>query len=531
MKITRILAISLVAVLALGCRYDSPEEESSSDPEVEAPADGEEANKYASLTDTSTETTGKLTYTLDTASNVGTVSVNVLYPVGEEETAYVSLLDAAASTSSMIASIKLDSGTTNVDGEVGIKVATTSSSSADETVEDVTITQGEWVSIQISWSNGSYTLTVNDVIAGTWSNVFDNDVKYIQMKLGNNSNTTTYAFLIDDLIIYNNSNATRASGVTFEDDFESYDLNVDLSTITGYTSYTTQAVSSGTVADDSTDEDTCDSDKIGIAPDNCITAIEDASFPNILDEFNFTTLSDDTDTALTNSGLYNIPLVFSGESNITVTAVASADGTDNSALNLVQDANSTSAYGYMKYTNVSGAATEITSSFSVETVINISDRTPGSSDIALVDWFDSTSNSGFKLYLETSENDTANLYKVKFKVYGFDVATGLVEEDAEAKAAPIAIQEWNHIVAVYDASSSTYGDLIIYINGVSAATKTLDFYPTANNKSATDDFIVLGGSTGSDKDFDGSVDNIATWNDALTADMALTRAAQFNVLN
>ncbi|MEL0629698.1 LamG-like jellyroll fold domain-containing protein [Psychromonas aquatilis] len=69
--------------------------------------------------------------------------------------------------------------------------------------------------------------------------------------------------------------------------------------------------------------------------------------------------------------------------------------------------------------------------------------------------------------------------------------------------------------------------MTIYINGVKSESKSVTFKPAKNV--ATDKFVIGGGSSNSDKNLDGSLDNIATWNTALTEAQIIERATQFGL--
>lgn len=192
-------------------------------------------------------------------------------------------------------------------------------------------------------------------------------------------------------------------------------------------------------------------------------------------------------------------------------------GDADTAIIMAQDADQ---YGYMYYESDENAgAAEITGSFSVETVINQSSRALAN-DVALVDYADTNAYLGFKSYIEKDDNS------FKFKVYG-----GVVDSEnisTEVVTAPLLTETWNHILAVYDADAQDAGShrlLTIYINGVEAVNKDIKFELAKNVD--TDKFILMGGATSSDKNFDGSVDNVAVWNKALTAENVTERAALF----
>jgi len=259
------------------------------------------------------------------------------------------------------------------------------------------------------------------------------------------------------------------------------------------------------------------------------TDTDTTSFPATLDEFNFTSSS------LANSGA-------TGETDLTqngsqvITATINYDDVADTAINHDQgDSGTTTTVGNLKY---SADPTKIdvgslTSSFSLEAVIKVSDRT-FTSDIDLIAYFEDDTNTvnygGFKVYLEKTTTADTNL--VKFKLYGTDSTntdtSTIVTKNTEVKAvSTLTVDVWQHIMAVYDADTDTAS---LYIDGVLSNSVELEadkdlVYVT--NPETSDDFTVLGGSSSSDKNFDGDVDNVATWNVALTADQVSERAAEF----
>lgn len=258
----------------------------------------------------------------------------------------------------------------------------------------------------------------------------------------------------------------------------------------------------------------------------------DTDFPVAIDEFTF-----DSGSYVNNISSSN-DLAFNGASNVTITNVDGAAGDSLGAINIDQIGSTDSAWGYLKAsTEADLSANQITGSFSVETVLNISTRVATYADVSLIDFYDKDTNSGFKTYLEVSDGGV-DVNRFKFKLYGFSAdgttSADLDKDDTEAKTdAALATDVWQHVMVVYNAedSSGTHGLMTIYVNGVEAATKALNDHSFKPNDKQYDDLLIAGGSTSQDKNFDGSLDNVALWNVALTASQVAERAEMFSAAN
>ncbi len=254
-----------------------------------------------------------------------------------------------------------------------------------------------------------------------------------------------------------------------------------------------------------------------------VTADSDA-FPATLDEYTFTYTAEGGSYINTGDASGIVEIESSGSAVITTTT--GAGGVEETALNLTQitdEIGTDHQYGYLYYSATENAGMDqITGSFTTEAVIKISDRTIAK-DIALIDFADTSNYLGFKTYIESDDSS------VKFKVYG-GTADGNLSTEAKSSEADVflAADQWYHIVSVYDTGASTYGDITLYINGVVVHTKSIDWLPVDNDGS-TDKAVFLGGASSSDKNLDGDVDNIATWNVALTEAQVIERAATFDI--
>ena len=196
----------------------------------------DEAGQSAAITDTATDTAGKIRIKLDNALPTGKVSVNVRYSEREVETAYLTLFGASTSSSNAVADLKMDSGYSAVDGNVGIKLRST-----DDWIADYPAS--EWSNISVSWDNvvtSTFTVSINGSEIGTYDMNFIDNVETIELKLGANSNVSAHALYVDDLNVYSDIAGTDA---VFAEDFENIVVGTDLSSYdANYSSSTNSAV-------------------------------------------------------------------------------------------------------------------------------------------------------------------------------------------------------------------------------------------------------------------------------------------------
>lgn len=512
-KLTKIAAITLSAALIFGCddlelkttNNNGSGEESGGE---SSGGGGGAANLFAAITDTSGDTAGNLIYTL--ANNgkadltVGGVSVDVVYPTNQDQDFSIGLYDDSGKTDSMVADIILQSNgsiqlrdTLSVSGKTKITLAATH-------------TLGTSTNYQVSWDKDAleYTLTIDGSTIGTYAfnNLAATSVASFGVKLGSNAKVAAGTSTVDNIKIYSDIEMETS---VFEDDFETGYIIGELLDGDGDVYSGLQVKVAGTQA---TDEE--EGEEEG-----------EVDFPTALDEFSFTSGS------YANSGSATTPLKGSGNDTHVISNTAGATSVEDMALNLAQGSSvfeeeSSEPYAYLSYTSAEGSgADQITGSFTLEAVINLSTRTIAN-DVALIDYADTSNYLGFKTYIESTDADEG---VVKFKIYG-----GVIDDENQSTEAvtssPLTRGSWSHIVTVYDADaadSGAYGSLTIYINGVEQATKNVNFLPVENE--ATDKFIIGGGSGSSDKNLDGDLDNIATWNVALTEAQVIERAALFGL--
>ena len=511
-KLSKIAVVTLSAALVFGCGEDLKFKGSTIADNGEA-SEGNEgnegngesgANLYAAITDTlsiSDDGAGFLKYSIvDNLTNEltsGAISIDVIYPTGQDQDFSIGLYDSTNSTSNMVADVILKS-----DGRIVTRVA----GSASNTLT-VKHTLGDTNNFKITWdaTTNEYALSLNntEIYTGDYNNTTASGVAYFGVKLGSNTKVAAKTSIVDNIVIYSD---TAMATTVFEDDFESgyivgESLDGDGDVYSGL-----QAVVAGSEADEENEEEAGD-------------------FPTALDEFSFTSGS------YANSGSATTPLKGSGNDTNVISNTAGATSAENMALNLAQGSSvfeeeSSEPYAYLSYTSTEGSgADQITGSFTLEAVINLSSRAIAS-DVALIDYANTSNYLGFKTYIESSDDDEG---VVKFKIYG-GVIDGENQSTEAVTSSPLATDSWSHIVTVYDADaadSGTYGSLTIYINGVEQVTKDVNFVPVENE--ATDKFIVGGGSGSSDKNLDGDLDNIATWNVALTEAQVIERAALFGL--
>ncbi|MEZ8635584.1 LamG domain-containing protein [Vibrio cyclitrophicus] len=431
----------------------------------------------------------------------GKVTVDLIYQVDEDteqeangsgNNAYISLYASGTSNTNLHGEVIFNAG------EIFYRSTVTDSSGKPQIPDEPvgTYTLGEDLAVEISWASGYYTFKVNDTVydnSGNGFEAFDKAaVTIVSLKLGDTSNTTHYELNADNFKVY--SNDTASDELVFEDNFNNYPNGQALS---------------GNPYNNNTAEATVVVDGGNTEPEPPV----DGDFPVALNEYTFDNADYTTDSGSADNDLTSK----SGSPLITTTSGAAGTG----AMHIDQDSATGGGYGYIYYNATSTTTTgaqAIEDSFSVETVIK-ADRFGYDSDVSLVDFAESSDYLGFKLYLESSDNS------IKFKVYGgLDADDKGLSTEAKSSEGDVYLVEdnWYHILATYNHLDSTAN---LYIDGTLAHSKSVDFSVIENT---TDDkFILLGGSSSSDKNFDGSVDNIAVWNTVLTDVQIQERVAQF----
>lgn len=250
--------------------------------------------------------------------------------------------------------------------------------------------------------------------------------------------------------------------------------------------------------------------------DTTLLDAADLYVPEALSEYTFTNFSESDDPLVADEGtagsIGDITSISenSAVADAVLTAAAGVAGDADTALDLEQGDTTSPTYGYISYTaDGSSAADQLTGSFTLEAVVySESARTD---DVSIIDFADSNTNSGFKLFVEADDQT------IRFRIYG-DSDSYTVQGSA------LSTETWYHIAAVYDDESSL---LSIYIDGTLVASDTADIAYFPNAHSTGDKFAIGGSSTSSDKNFDGIIDNIAVWDETLSADQIETRAEMF----
>ncbi|PMH33162.1 hypothetical protein BCU70_20700 [Vibrio sp. 10N.286.49.C2] len=461
---------------------------------IKAANEASGVNNQVQILDTLTDDVGELRLKLSDSSTGATVSsiasgkltVDVIYQVDEEteqeadgtgDNAYISLYTNGTSNKNLYGEIILS------EGKVKYRGAGVGGVSGGEITETSgTFENGEELAIEVTWGNSEFKFTVNDEeFIGAITE--DAAVTVISLKIGDTKNTTNFKFVGDNLTVF--SNDTGSEEQVFNDNFDGYATGQVLKG-NPYNSSTSEATVIGN-GDDTTDP------------------VEPGDFPSAVHEFKFNNgdATTDSGTAASSNTKWT--------GNATLTSTAGSTGSNATAIDVDQD---TAGYGYAYYTaDGTTGADQIEGSFSIETVIN-RDRA-NASDVALVDYADTSNYLGYKLYIE-SNDDT-----LKFKVYGGVVGDSNLSTEAVSSVS-IMDDTWYHVAAVYDDVAS---EATIYLNGELVATKSVDWDLAKNSG---DKFILLGGATSSDKNFDGQVDNIGLWNVALTAEQVAERVTQFS---
>lgn len=235
MKLTKIAAAVLSTSLIFGCGGDLEFQE----PNVDSGDTGGEtdngdntggetggettANLFASITDTSDSTAGNLRYTLADDGQedllAGALSVDVLYPTGQDQDFSIGLYDESGNTSDMIADIILKS-----DGRVQTRIA-----GSGTTLTGVTHTPGTETNFTVTWdaTTTTYTAFMDDVeiFSGDFNNTSATAVASFGVKLASNGKVAAETSTVDNIKVYSD---TAMTTLVFEDDFEGFTVGDDL---------------------------------------------------------------------------------------------------------------------------------------------------------------------------------------------------------------------------------------------------------------------------------------------------------------
>lgn len=256
MKLTKIAAVTLSAALIFGCDdLEFKETTTNDDGSVETDTGtdtGSEttANLFASITDTSTDTSGNLRYTLADDDQIdlttGALSVDVLYPTGQDQDFSIGLYDDSSSTSNMVADIILKS-----DGRIQTRI------DGSGTTLNVTHTPGTETNFTVTWdaATTTYTAFMDDVeiFSGDFNNTDATAVASFGVKLASNTKVAAGTSTVDNIKIYSD---TTMSTLVFEDNFEEFILGDDLAGGAAVYYSGAEAVIGGVEASDETDTDT-----------------------------------------------------------------------------------------------------------------------------------------------------------------------------------------------------------------------------------------------------------------------------------
>ncbi|MDR9826880.1 hypothetical protein RCJ22_14810 [Vibrio sp. FNV 38] len=197
-------------------------------------------NGYVQILDTSTDDTGELRIKLADSATVdqidsGKLTVDLVYQVDEDsvieptsKNAYISFYAAKTSNSNLHGEVAFE------DGVIKYRDASGSLTETGGTFE-----LGETLEVEVTWEPSSFSFSVNGVEYGSGLDVADGTaVTYIALRLGDNSGTTHFELLGDNLVVYSNDSGSEVS--VLEEDFDSYSSGTDLSTV--YNSSTNEAV-------------------------------------------------------------------------------------------------------------------------------------------------------------------------------------------------------------------------------------------------------------------------------------------------
>lgn len=353
-------------------------------------------NQSAQILDTLTTDTGELRLKLaDSSTNAtlesigsGKLSADLILQykdgaaTGEgRDKASVSLFATSTSTDELFGEIILEAGVIKYRGE---GVAGVSKGSIVET--DGTYEHGKTLSIEAQWNKETkiFTFTINgEEFSGEVTD--PTDVKVIAFRLGDDSATTDYELIVDNIVV-TNIDENGDESIVFKDDFESYSVPHDLDE-NPYNSGTSEAIVISTGGD-------------SVEP-------ELGDFPISVHEFKFNSGDFTSD-----SGSDGTSVKWTGSAELSTTAGALGD--DATAVSVIQPG----PYGYAYYTSdADSGAEQIEGSFTLETVIKR--RRANEKDVALIDWANTDNYLGYKLYIEGNDSGTKDT--LKFKVYGGQV--------------------------------------------------------------------------------------------------------------
>lgn len=254
MKQTKLAAISLTALLAIGCGSSSNSGSDDPDTGTTDPETGitdPVVGNAIKLVDALDTTPGSVIHALASPSETGAVSVNVFYPTGQTQTGYLTLFNADGD---IVGELKLDDKGTAVTIKRNIDLT----AKTTEVLAD-TFNQGEWAVLKLTWNATTYEAFLNDVSIGSWDVLNAAPVSLIQSKIGSISkfNDPTVGFYVDDLMIYSDTAASTAivemnfDDLVDGDDVAAIDEFADTSTENITIQATISDEQNGTVVDDS----------------------------------------------------------------------------------------------------------------------------------------------------------------------------------------------------------------------------------------------------------------------------------------
>ena len=186
------------------------------------------------LVDLYTNTAAKLRLSLDDTMETGKISFNILYPAGDDITAYFTLFGSSTSSNNAIAELKMDPDWASSSENVGVKLRTEAELYISE------YSQGEWNNISIAWDTNQaiYTVAINDVEIGRYDMHTTVDVENIDFKFSTQESSSFNALYIDDVVLYSD---LEGSQKIFSDNFEETEVGTELNSNEGYDSVSNYA--------------------------------------------------------------------------------------------------------------------------------------------------------------------------------------------------------------------------------------------------------------------------------------------------
>jgi hypothetical protein len=238
-KFSGLLMVLLLAMTMVACddgsssSSDSTATDTTDTTDTTDPETATVSGNSVAMTDTDTSSSGKLKYNNESGMDSGTASMSFLYDSGEDVTLYFTAYGTSDDSSSYrVFDVQLDDG--------NVKVRGTDNST---TTTITTFTAGAWADVEVSWTcddttlSYTYDVAIDGTTIGTdYTCITSESPQYIEIKLNNNSGTTTYTTYLDDIVV------NDGSSDVVNEDFDDYTSGVAVDTATDTFSTVSEAV-------------------------------------------------------------------------------------------------------------------------------------------------------------------------------------------------------------------------------------------------------------------------------------------------